>query len=429
MNKILIKGGRIIDPQNKSDSIGDLLLADGFIAGIGEDIVDTEAEVIDAKGKIVAPGLVDIHCHLREPGFEAKEDFESGTKAAAAGGFTSICCMPNTRPVADSPAIIGYIKEKAEKYGYARVYPIGAVSKESKGKELAEFGAMIQAGAVAFSDDGRPVEAGEMMRLALDYSKIFSVPIIAHEEDFSLVNEGDMHEGYISTVLGLRGIPAAAEEAMIARDILLLRLTGAKLHVAHVSTRVGAEMIRRAKEEGLQITAEVTPHHLTLTDEAVIGYQTNAKVNPPLREKADVDALIEALRDGIIDCVATDHAPHTLEDKVVEFHYAANGISGFETALPLLWTALVAEGKISDYQLIERMTAAPAAILDLPGGGLSLGDFGDVVIIDPEAERKVRRDAFYSRGKNTPYEGKILKGWPVYTICKGKIVMREGRVI
>ena len=429
MNKILIKGGRIIDPQNKSDSIGDLLLADGFIAGIGEEIVDTEAEVIAAKGKIVAPGLVDIHCHLREPGFEAKEDFESGTKAAAVGGFTSICCMPNTRPVADSPAIIGYIKEKAEKYGYARVYPIGAVSKGSKGKELAEFRAMIQAGAVAFSDDGRPVEAGEMMRLALDYSKIFSVPIIAHEEEISLVNEGDMHEGYTSTVLGLRGIPAAAEEAMIARDILLLRLTGARLHVAHVSTRAGVEMIRRAKEEGLQITAEVTPHHLTLTDEAVIGYNTNAKVNPPLREKADVDALIEALRDGIIDCVSTDHAPHTLEDKVVEFHYAANGISGFETALPLLWTALVAEGKFSEYQLIERMTAAPAAILGLPGGGLSLGDYGDVVIIDPEADREVRRDEFYSKGKNTPYEGKKLKGWPVCTICNGKIVMREGRVI
>lgn len=429
MNKILIKGGRIVDPKNNCDFIGDLLLADGFIAGIGENIVDTEAEIIDAKDKIVAPGLVDIHCHLREPGFEAKEDIASGTKAAAAGGFTSICCMPNTRPVADSPAIIGYIKEKAERLNYARVYPIGAISKGSEGKELAEFGTMLEAGAVAFSDDGKPVESGELMRLALDYSKIFSVPIIAHEEDMALVNEGDMHEGYLSTVLGLKGIPAAAEEVMIARDIILARLTGAKFHVAHVSTAAGVEMVRRAKEEGLSVTAEVTPHHLTLTDEALLGYDTNAKVNPPLRSKADVEALIAGLRDGNIDCIATDHAPHTKEDKVTEFHYAANGISGFETALPLLWTALVLTKKLTETELLRRMTAAPAAILNLPAGGLQLGDFADVVIIDPALEKEVRAENFYSKGKNTPYQGKMLKGWPIYTICKGRIVFKTGKIL
>ncbi len=421
MNKILIKGGQIIDPKNKMNFTGDLLIADGFIAGIGKEIVDTEAEVIDAAGKLVVPGLVDIHCHLREPGFEAKEDFESGTKAAAAGGFTSVCCMPNTRPVADSPAIIGYIKEKTEQLGYCRVYPIGAISKGSQGKELAEFGAMLKAGAVAFSDDGRPVETGEMMRLALDYSRIFDVPIIAHEEDCSLVNEGDMHEGYVSTVLGLRGIPAAAEEVMIARDIILARLTGAHLHVAHVSTKGGVELIKNGKAEGLHITAEVTPHHLTLTDAAIGNYDTNAKVNPPLREESDVEALIEALRDGVIDCVATDHAPHTIEDKVREFHYAANGISGFETALPVLWTYLVATGKLSADQLIERMSSAPAALLGLPVGGLDLGDLGDVTILDPNLKREVRRADFYSKGKTLPMKEKNCNVGPFARFAKGSL--------
>ncbi len=405
------------------------MLADGLIAGIGREIVDTEAETIDATGKIVAPGLVDIHCHLREPGFEAKETIETGTKAAAAGGFTSVCCMPNTRPAVDSPATVGYIKKKAAALGYAHVYPIGAVSKGSAGKELAEFGAMVEAGAVAFSDDGRPVASAQLMRLALDYSRIFSVPIIAHEEDLSLVNEGDMHEGYIATVLGLKGICAAAEESMIARDILLAELTGAKLHIAHVSTRGGVEMIRRGKERGLAITAEVTPHHLTLTDEAVIGYNTNAKVNPPLREKADVEALVAALREGVIDCIATDHAPHTLEDKVVEFHLAANGISGFETALPLLWTALVEPGAITAGRLVAALTCQPAAILNLPAGGLDLGDPADIVVIDPKLEKTVDPETFYSKGKNTPFGGKKLKGWPVCTVCGGRVVMMDREVL
>lgn len=428
MSNILIKGGHIIDPGNQRDYKGDVLIEGSKIAAVGENITAPDAEVIDAAGMIVAPGLIDIHCHLREPGQERKETIATGTRAAAAGGFTSILPMPNTKPVADNPAAITYVKDRAEKEGLVHVYPIGAITKGSGGKELSEMSFMAEAGAVAFSDDGRPVENSRLMRLALEYSLIFDLPIIAHEEDLDLVDDGDMNEGYYSTVLGLRGIPRAAEEVMIARDIILARLTGAHLHIAHLSTANGVAMVKRAKQEGLKVTAEVTPHHLTLTDEAVKTYDTNTKVNPPLREESDVEALIAGLKEGVIDCIATDHAPHTIEDKVIEYHFAAMGISGFETALAVLWTNLVAKGKLSAVELIRSLTCAPAQVMQLPGGVLTEGAVADVVIFDPQGEKAVAKDKFYSKGKNTPYEGAILKGWPVFTIVNGEIVMANGVV-
>lgn len=402
MNKILLKGGRVIDPSRGYDMVGDVLIDGGVIAAVAESIAAEDAEVIDVSKKIVAPGLIDIHCHLREPGFERKETIATGTMAAAAGGFTSVMAMPNTNPVADNPAAMHYVKNKGEQEGHVHVYPIGAITKGSQGKELAEMASMVEAGAVAFSDDGRPVENSRIMRLALEYSLIFDLPIIAHEEDLDLVDEGDMHEGYMSTVLGLRGIPRAAEETMIARDIILARQTKAHLHVAHVSTANGVEMIRKAKREGLNVTAEVTPHHLTLTDEAVKTYDTNTKVNPPLREQSDVEALIQGLKEGIIDCVATDHAPHTIEDKVIEFHFAANGISGFETALPLMWHYLVHSGKFTPMEMLRMMSTRPAEIMKLPGGTLQEGAPADIVVIDETLEKTVDGKSFYSKERIRP---------------------------
>ena len=428
MNKILLKGGRVIDPSRGYDMVGDVLIDGGVIAAVAESIAAEDAEVIDVSKKIVAPGLIDIHCHLREPGFERKETIATGTMAAAAGGFTSVMAMPNTNPVADNPAAMHYVKNKGEQEGHVHVYPIGAITKGSQGKELAEMASMVEAGAVAFSDDGRPVENSRIMRLALEYSLIFDLPIIAHEEDLDLVDEGDMHEGYMSTVLGLRGIPRAAEETMIARDIILARQTKAHLHVAHVSTANGVEMIRKAKREGLNVTAEVTPHHLTLTDEAVKTYDTNTKVNPPLREQSDVEALIQGLKEGIIDCVATDHAPHTIEDKVIEFHFAANGISRFETALPLMWHYLVHSGKFTPMEMLRMMSTRPAEIMKLPGGTLQEGAPADIVVIDETLEKTVDGKSFYSKGKNTPYEGVSLKGWPVMTLVDGIVKMENGVV-
>ncbi|HMM05213.1 MAG TPA: dihydroorotase [Clostridiales bacterium] len=428
MSKLLLKGGRIVDPAQNIDIIADLLVEDGKIAAVAEAITADAAAEKDVSGLIVAPGLVDIHCHLREPGQERKETIATGTRAAAAGGFTTVMPMPNTSPVADNPAAIMYVKDRAKDTGVVHVYPIGAITKGSNGKELAEMSAMAEVGARAFSDDGRPVASSRMMRLAMEYSLITKLPLIAHEEDLLLVDDGDMNEGYMSTVLGLKGNPKAAEETMIARDIILARLTGARLHVAHVSTKHGAAMIREAKEEGLKITAEVTPHHLTLTEEAVKNYDTNTKVNPPLRTPEDVEALLQALKDGTIDCVATDHAPHTIEDKVIEYHFAANGISGFETALPLLYTRLVKTGKLTLNQLIDSMSAAPARIMNLPAGSLAVGCNADIVVIDPAGEKAVDCEAFYSKGKNTPFDGEVLTGWPVLTVVDGVIVMENGEI-
>ena len=428
MSDLLLKGGRVIDPSQKLDEVADVLIRDGKIAEVGKDLKAENVEVKDVTGMIVCPGLVDIHCHLREPGLERKETIATGTRAAAAGGFTTVLPMPNTAPVADSPASILYVRDRAKEVGVVHVYPIGAITKGSKGQELAEMSAMADAGAVAFSDDGRPVDSSRMMRLAMEYSLITKLPLIAHEEDLALVDDGDMNEGAVSTVLGLRGNPAAAEETMIARDIILARLTGARLHIAHVSTAHGVQLIREAKAEGLPITAEVTPHHLTLTEEAVRTYDTNTKVNPPLRTKGDVDALIEGLKDGTIDCVATDHAPHTVEDKVVEYHYAANGISGFETALPVLWTELVQEGRLTAMELIDKMSTSAAKIMNLPAGTLSVGAAADVIVIDPDTILAVDKNEFYSKGKNTPYHERLLSGWPMLTVVDGAVVMEDRKI-
>ena len=418
----------MIDPSQKLDEVADVLIRDGKIAEVGKDLKAENVEVKDVTGMIVCPGLVDIHCHLREPGLERKKTIATGTRAAAAGGFTTVLPMPNTAPVADSPASILYVRDRAKEVGVVHVYPIGAITKGSKGQELAEMSAMADAGAVAFSDDGRPVDSSRMMRLAMEYSLITKLPLIAHEEDLALVDDGDMNEGAVSTVLGLRGNPAAAEETMIARDIILARLTGARLHIAHVSTAHGVQLIREAKAEGLPITAEVTPHHLTLTEEAVRTYDTNTKVNPPLRTKGDVDALIEGLKDGTIDCVATDHAPHTVEDKVVEYHYAANGISGFETALPVLWTELVQEGRLTAMELIDKMSTSAAKIMNLPAGTLETGAAADVIVIDPDTILAVDKNEFYSKGKNTPYHERLLSGWPMLTVVDGAVVMEDRKI-
>ena len=418
----------MIDPSQKLDEVADVLIRDGKIAEVGKDLKAENVEVKDVTGMIVCPGLVDIHCHLREPGLERKETIATGTRAAAAGGFTTVLPMPNTAPVAESPASILYVRDRAKEVGVVHVYPIGAITKGSKGQELAEMSAMADAGAVAFSDDGRPVDSSRMMRLAMEYSLITKLPLIAHEEDLALVDDGDMNEGAVSTVLGLRGNPAAAEETMIARDIILARLTGARLHIAHVSTAHGVQLIREAKAEGLPITAEVTPHHLTLTEEAVRTYDTNTKVNPPLRTKGDVDALIEGLKDGTIDCVATDHAPHTVEDKVVEYHYAANGISGFETALPVLWTELVQEGRLTAMELIDKMSTSAAKIMNLPAGTLETGAAADVIVIDPDTILAVDKNEFYSKGKNTPYHERLLSGWPMLTVVDGAVVMEDRKI-
>lgn len=428
MSDLLLKGGRVIDPSQKMDEVADVLIRDGKIAEVAKDLKAENVEVKDVTGMIVCPGLVDIHCHLREPGLERKETIATGTRAAAAGGFTTVLPMPNTAPVADSPASILYVRDRAKEVGVVHVYPIGAITKGSKGQELAEMSAMADAGAVAFSDDGRPVDSSRMMRLAMEYSLITKLPLIAHEEDLALVDDGDMNEGAVSTVLGLRGNPAAAEETMIARDIILARLTGARLHIAHVSTAHGVQLLREAKAEGLPITAEVTPHHLTLTEEAVRTYDTNTKVNPPLRTKGDVDALIEGLKDGTIDCVATDHAPHTVEDKVVEYHYAANGISGFETALPVLWTELVQEGRLTAMELIDKMSTSAAKIMNLPAGTLSVGAAADVIVIDPDTILAVDKNEFYSKGKNTPYHERLLSGWPMLTVVDGAVVMEDRKI-
>lgn len=427
--KLVIRGGWIIDPAQQINKKADILLAEGKIAAIGEGLSAADAQVIDATGKYVVPGLIDMHVHLRDPGLEAKEDIYTGTRSAAMGGFTSVACMPNTRPVIDNISGIGYVQNRAQSAGAVNVYPIGAITKGSEGKELAEIGDMVQAGAVAVSDDGKPVSNAQVMRLAFEYAKMFDIPVIAHSEDLYLAEGGQMHEGYVSTVLGLKGIPAAAEEVMIARDCLLAEYTGGRLHVAHVSTAGAVEIIRRAKARGVKVTAEVTPHHLTLTDEAVRGFDTNTKVNPPLRGTADIAALIAGLKDGTIDSIATDHAPHAFEEKDVEYRYAPFGISGLETAVPLVLQALVHSGEMKLEEVVAAMTLQPARILGLDKGTLETGKDADVTILDPAFEHTLDPQRFVSKGKNSPYGGRQVKGRVVATIVAGEVVMQEGRLL
>ena len=430
---LLIQGGHIIDPSQGIDEIGSLLITEGKISWLGKGEVtppQPDYDVLPARGLIVCPGFIDLHCHLRQPGFEEKETIATGTQAAARGGFTTICCMPNTNPPLDNQATIEFVKSKATTEGLARVLPIGCISKGRKGEELAEMGELASAGVIAFSDDGEPAVDSRLMRQALDYSRAFGLPIIDHCEDIALTKGGQMNEGIISTKLGLPGIPAAAEEIMVARDLALAQLTGAQLHIAHVTTEGSVELIRRAKEKGIQVTAEVTPHHLTLTEEMVMGYDTNAKVNPPLRTREDIQALIQGLKENVIDIIATDHAPHTEAEKLCEFALAAFGISGFETALGSLM-GLVHDGQLTLATLVSKLTYEPAKIIgDKYGklGTLAIGTPADVTIFDPDMNWVVDTGAFASKGKNTPLAGSMLKGKVMATIFQGELVYKDDSI-
>lgn len=428
--KQLIKGGRVIDPLNGIDGVKDILIEGKVISQVADQIAVTDqVNVINAEGKIITPGLIDMHVHLREPGLEYKETIYSGTRAAAAGGFTAVASMPNTRPVADNKAVVRFIIEQAARDGAVKVYPIGSITKGSQGEELAEIADLKEAGVVALSDDGNPVVNSEIMRRALEYAQMFNLTVIDHCEDPNLSAEGFMHEGYISTLLGLRGIPAAAEEVMVARDIILAELTESPVHIAHISTVGAVNMVREAKKRGLPVTAEATPHHFTLTDEAVIGYDTATKVSPPLRSEADKEAVLQGLKDGTIDVIATDHAPHAREEKEVEYAYAPNGMVGLETVVPLVVSQLISKGVLSWTDAVVKLSVNPAKILNIPGGTLSVGAAADLTIIDPEKEAVVDPKKFYSLGRNTPFKGWKLRGWPIYTIVNGQIVMKDGKII
>lgn len=416
--KVLIKNGRIIDPSQGLDTAGDLFIEDGKIAST--EAASDGVRIIDASGLLVLPGLVDMHVHLREPGFEYKETVRTGTHAAVRGGFTTVCAMPNTSPVNDNSSVTDFVIRKAIQEGYCTVYPVGAITKGQKGEELAEIGIMRNAGCVAFSDDGRPVMNSLIMRRALEYTKAFGVPVISHCEDLELAEGGVMNEGAVSLTLGLRGIPPQAEEVMVARDTALAELTGGKLHIAHVSTAGSVRIIREAKARGISVTAETCPHYFSIKEDAVFGYNTNAKVNPPLRTDADIAAIKEGLSDDTIDVIATDHAPHHRDEKLREFDQAPSGISGIETALALS-LRLVDEGVLTLGRLVEKMALRPSQILGLGKGTLRPGADADVAIVDPAREFTVEPERFVSKGKNTPFEGWKLRGVTVITISKGKI--------
>lgn len=426
--KLLIKGGNIVDPVSESLEQKDILVVDGKIAGRGANLSGNGSEVIDASGKLVAPGLIDMHVHLREPGYEAKETICTGTRAAAMGGYTSIACMPNTKPVIDNAALISYVKKTSMETGLVNVYPIGAVTRGSRGEELAEMGDMKEAGAVGFSDDGLPVMNAGLMRRAMQYARMLGMTIISHSEDKNLAAGGSMHEGAVSTMLGLKGIPALAEEVMVARDILLAEETGCRLHIAHVSTAGSVHLVRQAKARGVKVTCEVTPHHFTLTDEAVMGYDTSTKVNPPLRASDDVAAVKEGLADGAIDVIATDHAPHTVEEKDVEYDNAPFGIVGLETAVGLVWNELVATGVLTPLQAVVKMSLNPAKVLGIPKGTLETGADADIVVIDPSLSWTVDAGRFESKGRNTPFNGMLLKGRVCATVVGGRVVMNNGKI-
>jgi dihydroorotase len=423
MRPLLLKGGRVIDPSCNRDGKADVLIADGKIESVGKSLKAPDGgDVIDVAGKIVAPGLVDVHVHLREPGREDVETVESGAKAAAAGGFTSVCAMPNTDPVTDNQAAVGFIVKQGEAAGAARVYPIAAISIGQRGEQLAEFGELVHAGAVGVSDDGHPVVSSHLMRTALEYSVTFGIPVADHCEDPALFAGGAMHEGLVSTKLGLKGIPAAAEEIMVARNILLAQLTGGHMHLLHMSTRGSVELIRRAKDGGIKVTAEATPHHFTLTDQACEHYDTNAKMNPPLREPADVEAVRAGIKDGTLDAIATDHAPHHYEAKERDFDDAPFGVVGLETALGLGLSELVEGGVLSLNELIARMSTVPAKIYNLPAGTLAVGAAADVVVFDLGARWKVDPSRFLSKSHNTPFAGCELVGRVERTIVGGRCV-------
>jgi dihydroorotase len=420
MAKILIKGGRVISPAQKLDKTCDILIEKGKISAIGKGLDAKGADVIDAAGKLVTPGLVDIHVHLRDPGLEYKEDIASGTLSAVTGGFTAVACMPNTNPVNDNQTVTNYILTKAAKEGHCRVFPIASITKGLKGESLTEMGELKELGVCAVSDDGRPVSNPQLMRRAMEYARPFDMTIISHAEDLDLVGSGVMNEGSVSTELGLKGIPWVAEDAATSREAMLAEFTGAHLHVAHVSTKGSIDIVRQAKKRGVNITCEAAPHHFTLTDEAVRGYNTNAKMNPPLRTAEDREAVRQGIADGTVDAIATDHAPHHIDEKNVEFAIAMNGIVGLETALPLT-LKLVEEELIDLPKAIALLTSGPANALSLPVGRLEEGGVADVTVIDPNLDWTVEAQQLASKSKNTPFDGWKMKGAAVFTIVNGKV--------
>ncbi len=431
MKRVLIKNGQVVDPANDRGETMDVLLEGDKVAAIGESMSVEGAEIIDAEGCVVSPGFIDLHTHLREPGQEYKEDIASGTRAAARGGFTAVVAMANTEPVTDDETGVRFVDDTAQRTGVVRVYPAGAITKGQNGEELAEMGIMAEAGARVFSDDGKPVAKANVMQHALEYSRMLGLPVAVHEELPSLKGDGVVNRGVVSTVTGLSGISPAAESAMVARDIELCRLFGGHLHISHISTARSIQIIEQAKEEGLNITCEVTPHHLALTEDLVreSNFDTNTKVNPPLRTEEDRQALVVALREGIIDAVATDHAPHSIDDKDREYIFADFGISGLETSFALLHDRLVLSGELSLERLIESLTWGPAQCFDLPGGTLGEGEPADICIFDTDDEWAVRPEEFASKGHNTPLIGWSLTGRVRTVLVGGKMVLQDGELL
>jgi dihydroorotase len=427
---LLLKGGRVVDPAAGLDLVADMVVRDGRIVEIGKDLKIPKGETIECAEKVVLPGLVDVHAHLREPGREDEETVFSGTRAAAHGGFTAVCAMPNTEPVADEGAAVRFLVERAASDGAVRVYPIGAITARQEGRALAEIGDMVASGAVAFSDDGTAVADAGMMRLAMDYTKRFGVPIVSHCEDSGLVGHGVVNEGAVSTRLGLPGWPAAAEEVMVARDLRLAELTGCRLHLAHLSTEGSVELVRAAKKRGVAVTCEVTPHHLFLTEDAITAeYDTNLKMNPPLRTADDAAALLGGLLDGTIDCIATDHAPHAPHEKALEFELAPFGTTGLETALPLVITHLFAKKRATWDQVVEWMSMGPRRALGLPQVTFAPGEVADITIVDPEARSEVTADWFASRSRNSAFLGAKLIGRATEVLVEGRFALRNGKVV
>ena len=426
--KQILKGGRVIDPANNIDKIADVAFENGVIVEVGENLAADGAEVIDVTGKVVTPGLIDMHVHLREPGQEAKEDFLSGSSAAAAGGYTTVATMPNTRPVIDDASLVRSCQERAKAVGKVHIEIIGAVTKGQKGEELAEMGDMVEAGAVAFSDDGHFTKTAKVLLNAYDYLRTFDKVIINHDEEPSLVEDGIMNESHRSAMLGMKGRPTVSEDIAVSRDILLAEYADAKVHVAHISSGNAVDIVRQAKKRGVKVTAEVTPQHLTMTDDLVQSWDSSTKINPPLREKKDTEAVLAGLLDGTIDCIVTDHSPHAQEEKDREYMYAPSGFPGLETAVGVLLTDLVHEGKLPLPLMVKAMTSAPAEIFGLKGGKLTPGAPADIAVIDTELEWTVDQKKFYTKGSHSPFIGRTLKGKAVMTFVDGKMVMKDGVV-
>lgn len=427
---MLLRNGHLVDPSQAIDGVTDIRIENGVVSEVGPDLPEQDGEeIFDLSGCYVMPGLIDTHVHLRDPGQEESEDLESGSKAAIAGGFTTVVAMPNTFPIVDNVPIVRYIKDKSARLGYADVLPTAAITKGQEGQEITEIGFLRDAGVIAFTEDGKSVANSGILRKAMTYSKPYDVLFMSHCEDKDLKGAGCMNAGALATEMGLGGIANEVEDIIIMRDIMLAKMTGVRLHIQHLSTASGLELVREAKAKGLPVTCEVTPHHLFLTEDAVRGYNTDAKVAPPLRTAADNEALINGLKDGTITCIGTDHAPHSSDKKDVEFERAANGISSIEIAFPLIWTHLVETGRFTLSEIVSIMSCNPAELLRIDRGSLSVGKVADVLIFDPETERAVNPQEFYSKGKNCPYTGEVLRGWPSMVLRAGRVVLKNGAIV